>query len=268
MTKVIICGAGGRMGKENISVFSEDSEVEIVGAIEKKDSIYCGQDAGSLSGIKPLGVNVEYDLEKCIQKADAIVEFTNPEATLSHLEVAKKYKKAIVIGTTGFSLEQVSLIRNYSNHIPIVFSPNMSQGVNVLFFLVRKACELLGKQFEVEIVEVHHNLKKDAPSGTALQFGKIIADLRGNNFEEIVAYGRKGISGPRKKDEIGIMSIRIGDVVGDHTIIFGGTGERIELTHKSSSRKTFACGALRALKFVVDKEKGLYTMEDVLGIKY
>jgi len=267
MIKVIICGAGGRMGKENISVFSEDSEVKIVGAIEKKGSMYCGQDAGSLAGIMPLGINVESDLEKCIESADVLVDFTNPEATLSYLEVAKQYQKAVVIGTTGFTSEQISLIHEYSKLIPVVLSPNMSQGVNVLFYLVRKACELLGKQFEVEISEVHHNLKKDAPSGTALQFAKIIANVRGSNLEQVGVYGRKGITGPRKKDEIGIMSFRVGDVVGEHTIIFGGTGERIEFSHKSSSRKTFASGALRAVKFVAGRRSGFFNMEDVLGIK-
>jgi 4-hydroxy-tetrahydrodipicolinate reductase len=174
--------------------------------------------------------------------------------------------KPVVIGTTGFSKEETAAIQGYAANIPLVLSPNMSQGVNVLFDLVKRAAELLGEDFDVEINEVHHNLKKDAPSGTALQFGRIIAEVKGRDLADVAVYGRQGMIGARKKGEIGITAMRVADVVGEHTVVFGGPGERIEFTHKASSRKTFASGALRAVKYIRGKPRGLYTMKDVLGL--
>lgn len=267
MINVIINGAAGRMGKANIAVFSEDREVCIVGAIEHKDSRFLGQDAGSLAGIEKIGVPLSSIIGDAIEKADVVVDFTNCETTLKNLKFVQDYKKAMVIGTTGFSNEQIESIRNYSKNLPIVLSPNMSLGVNTLFYLVRQATKLLGESFDVEIFEIHHNLKKDAPSGTALQFCRIIAEQRGKNLEDVANFGRHGLVGERKKGEIGIMALRVSDVVGEHTIIFGGIGERVEFVHKCASRKTFAHGALRAVKFIVDKKSGFFGMEDVLGIK-
>ncbi len=267
MIKVIICGAGGRMGRENIAVFNNDCDINIIGAIEDKQSKLLGHDAGTIAGINSIGINIISNLEEVIEGSDALVDFTNPEATLDNLKSVKKYGKAIVIGTTGFTEDQISIIKEYSNNIPVVLSPNMSQGVNILFYLVKKASELLDGQYDVEIFEIHHNLKKDAPSGTALQFGKIIAQTRGKSLEEVGIYARHGIVGERKKGEIGISSLRLSDVVGDHSIIFGGPGERIEFTHKSNSRKNYSTGALRAVKWIVKKQNGFFSMNDVMGIK-
>ena len=267
MIDVTIVGAAGRMGKANTEVFFNDPEVKIVGAVESPSSKYLGQDAGAVAGIGEIGVKITDSIEECAKNSSVIVDFTNVESTLKNIEVASRYNTGAVIGTTGFNEDQKSVIADYSKNIPIVFSPNMSVGVNLLFYLVRKAAGILGDGYETEIVEIHHNQKKDAPSGTALAFGRIIAEEKGLNFDEAAVYGRNGNIGARNKNEIGILAVRIADVVGEHTIIFGGPGERIEFIHKSNSRKTFASGALRAAKFVATKKSGLYSMEDVLGIK-
>jgi 4-hydroxy-tetrahydrodipicolinate reductase len=266
MIRTIICGAAGRMGRELLSVFLNDKEVRVVQAIENGVSKYIGQDAGLLAGMDPIGVEVSADFDGVVHGCDAIVDFSNPKATLSHLESASRRGKPVVIGTTGFSKEETAAIEGHAAKIPVVFSPNMSQGVNVLFHLVKRAVELLGENFDIEINEVHHNLKKDAPSGTAVQFGRVIAEAMGKDLADIAVYGRHGMIGERKKGEIGIMAMRVADVVGEHTIVFGGPGERVEFTHKASSRKTFASGALRAVKYIQGKTSGLYTMGDVLGL--
>jgi 4-hydroxy-tetrahydrodipicolinate reductase len=266
MIDVIISGAAGRMGRANMSVFHESSQVRVVGAIEAKDSKYIGRDSGSVAGIDDIGVSITGNLESIVQKADVIVEFTNRDTTLGHLQIANKWKKPIVIGTTGFTTAQMDIIKDHSQRIPILFSPNMSVGVNTLFYLVKRAAELLGRDYEVEILEMHHNQKEDAPSGTALQFGRIIAGVMGNNLEKVAVYGREGLTGERRKGEIGVMALRLGDVVGEHTIIFGGTGDRIEFSHKNSSRKTYARGALKAAQYIVGKKNGLHTMAHVLGL--
>jgi 4-hydroxy-tetrahydrodipicolinate reductase len=267
MIRVVICGAAGRMGRENISLFSLSKDVEIIGAVEARGSKYIGHDAGRIAGLDNIGISITANLEDVIQNSDVIVDFTGPDSTIEIIKIASKYGKGMVIGTTGFSSERVDIIKNYSENIPIFISPNMSQGVNILMYLVKKATELLGEDYEVEITEVHHNRKKDAPSGTALSFGEVIAQSRGTTLDKVGVFGRQGITGERKKHEIGISSIRLSDVVGDHSIIFGGPGERIEFIHKSSSRKTYASGALRAVKFIAQKKKGLYTMKDMLGIE-
>jgi 4-hydroxy-tetrahydrodipicolinate reductase len=266
MIRTIICGAAGRMGRELLSVFLNDEGIRIVHAIESPVSRYIGQDAGLFAGMDTVGVKISADLEGVIGECDAVVDFSNPKATLSHLESASRHGKPVVIGTTGFSKDETAAIQGYAANMPVVLSPNMSQGVNVLFHLVKRAAELLGEDFDIEINEVHHNLKKDAPSGTALQFGRIIAETRKKDLAEIAVYGRQGMIGQRKKGEIGIMAMRVADVVGEHTVVFGGPGERIEFTHKASSRKTFASGALRAVKYIQGKTNGLYTMRDVLGL--
>ena len=266
MINVSILGAAGKMGKTNIEVFNNDKDITLVGAIEREGSPFIGQDAGSVAGIGEIGVKITSNLEEIIAKTDVAIDFTTIDSTLMNLEIVKNYNKSIVIGTTGFNAEQKEKINEASKTISIVFSPNMSIGINTLFYMVKKAVELLGNDFETEIIEIHHNQKKDAPSGTALEFGKIISNSKGLNFNNVTVYGREGQVGKRKKDEIGILSVRVGDVVGEHTIIFGAPGERIEFVHKASSRKTFASGALRAAKFLAKKNNGLYTMEDVLGI--
>ena len=266
MVKVTILGASGKMGKANIEVFNNDDDVKIVGAVEREGSPYIDHDAGAVAGVGEIGVKIVSKLEDVIADTDVVVDFTSTQSTLKNLETVKNYGKSIVIGTTGFTFEEREKIKETSKTIAIVFSPNMSIGINTLFYLVRKAVELLGNNFETEIVEIHHDLKKDAPSGTALEFGRVIAEAKGLNFDNVALYGREGQVGKRKRDEIGILAVRVGDVVGEHTIIFGAPGERVEFVHKASSRKTFASGALRAVKFVAKKSSGLYTMEDVLGI--
>jgi 4-hydroxy-tetrahydrodipicolinate reductase len=255
------------MGRAIIDVFCEDKEIKIVGAIERPGSDYIGMDAGNATGLKKLDILISSDLDEVIEKTDVIVDFTNPEATLHTLEHAVEYKKAVVIGTTGFSEEQRKTIKEYSNKIAVLLSPNMSQGVNILFYLVKKAAELFSEEYDVELFEIHHNQKKDAPSGTALRFGRLIADTRGKTLENIGVFSRKGLIGKRKLGEIGIMALRLGDAPGDHTVIFGGPGERIEFTHRNCSRRTYASGALKAVKFIAAHGKGLFGMEDALGIR-
>jgi 4-hydroxy-tetrahydrodipicolinate reductase len=219
-----------------------------------------------VAGIDKINLKITSDLEEVIESCHVVVDFTNPESTMDHLFTVKKFRRAIVIGTTGFSENHISLIKEYSKSVPVVLSPNMSQGVNILFHLVKKAAELFGERYDIEILEMHHNRKKDAPSGTAMQLGKIVAQTRGKKLEDVGRFERYGIIGERKNGEIGISTLRLADVIGDHSVIFGGLGERIELTHRSTSRKNYALGALRAAKFVYGKKKGLFSLSDVLGL--
>jgi len=212
-------------------------------------------------------IKIVDNLAEIIGLCDVVIDFTAPEATLSNLEICKENKKAIVIGTTGFNTEQKNKIAKASNLIPIVFSPNMSVGVNLLFNLVKRTAEVFGDEYDIEITEAHHKFKKDAPSGTALKIAEIIANTLGRDLEKNAVYGRKGIVGERRRGEIGIHSIRAGDIVGDHTILFSTPGERIEITHRAHTRETFARGAVKAAKFVTSKKNGLFDMADVLGIK-
>ncbi|MGB9821866.1 4-hydroxy-tetrahydrodipicolinate reductase [Thermodesulfovibrio sp.] len=267
MIKVTVCGAAGRMGSRIIALSKDYLEIKIVGALESKNNPKVGSDAGVVAGIGDLGVKIVDDIERVIDNTDIVVNFTNPEATLEHLEIVRKYKKSMVIGTTGFSNEQLTKIQEIAKEIPIVLSPNMSIGVNLLFKILKDVAKVLGDDYDVEIVEAHHRMKKDAPSGTAIKMAKVIAEALGRNFDEVAVYARKGIIGERTKKEIGIQTIRAGDIVGEHTVIFGGLGERIEITHKASSRDTFARGALRAVLWLYGKPAGLYDMGDVLGIK-
>ena len=266
MIRVVIVGACGKMGKENITVFSQDEGVRIVGAVEKQGSQQIGMDAGNIAGIGPIGIPIIDKLEEAVPGGDVIVDFTNCESSLHSVETAANHGKAVVLGTTGFSCPELESLREYSEKIPILVSPNMSQGMNILFHLVERAAEFFGEEYNVEIFEIHHNQKSDAPSGTAMQFGRLISEARGKRFEDIGIFGRHGVTGKRSKDEIGIMSLRLGDSVGDHTVIFGGHGERIEFTHRSTSRKNYSAGALKAAKFLMNRENGIYNMKDVLGI--
>jgi 4-hydroxy-tetrahydrodipicolinate reductase len=244
MTRVIITGAKGRMGQALVSCAKNFRNLKVVAAIDRGD-----------------------DLRAVLSKADAVIDFSSHDATPAIVELCAKNKKAVVIGTTGHSGAEQSAIRKYQVKIPIVWASNFSTGVNTLFWLTRKAVEILGKDFDLEIVEMHHRLKKDAPSGTAKSLAQILADARKLSLEKSARHGREGIVGERTNSEIGIHSVRGGDVVGDHTVIFANTGERLELTHKASSRDTFANGALRAALWVVKQKPGLYDMQDVLGLK-
>jgi 4-hydroxy-tetrahydrodipicolinate reductase len=256
--KIVVCGAAGRMGQAIINLIKEDSCLEVLAALDHEGSKAIGVGSPVISSV---GI-----LEKVLKKANVIVDFTNPEGSLSNLLYADRYNVPIVIGTTGFNIDQKQKIKEISKRIPVVLSPNMSIGVNILFKLVKEAAEKM-TDFDVEILELHHNKKKDAPSGTAAKLAEIAASARSKNIEDIVVYGRNGIISPRTKDEIGVFSIRAGDIVGDHTVYFAGQGERLELTHRASSRDTFAAGALRAAKWLVKQKPGLYDMADVLNLK-
>jgi 4-hydroxy-tetrahydrodipicolinate reductase len=255
------------MGSRIIALSKEYAELKVVGAIESKANPKVELDAGAVAGIGEMGVKISEDISKVIGETDVVVNFTSPEATLEHLEIVRKNKKSMVIGTTGLSNEQISIIQNASRDIPIVLSPNMSIGVNLLFKILRDVARVLGDDYDIEIFEAHHRMKKDAPSGTAVKMAKVIAEALGRNFDEVAVYARKGIIGERTKKEIGIQTVRAGDIVGEHTVLFGGLGERIEITHKASSRDTFARGALKAALWLYGKSAGLYDMGDVLGIK-
>lgn len=244
MTKIIFTGSKGRMGQALLNCAARIPELEVVGAIDQGD-----------------------DLAAVIGKADVVVDFSFHSATLNVAELCAKNKKAIVIGTTGHSAEEKAKIVALKAQIPMVMATNFSTGVNTLFWLTRKAAEILGPTFDLEVVEMHHRLKKDAPSGTATTLLEILGDVRKLQLEEALRHGRKGITGERTQNEIGIHAIRGGDVVGDHTVIFASNGERVELTHKASSRDTFANGALRAAQWLVKQKPGLYDMQDVLGLK-
>ena len=244
MTRIIITGSKGRMGQALLNCAARIPELEVVGTVDQ------GDDLGAIIG-----------------KCDAVIDFSFHSATLGVAEICAKHKKAIVIGTTGHSAEEKAKIVALKAQIPMVMATNFSTGVNTLFWLTRKAAEILGPAFDLEVVEMHHRLKKDAPSGTATTLLEILADVRKLQLEEALRHGRKGIVGERTQSEIGIHAIRGGDVVGDHTVIFANNGERVELTHKASSRDTFANGALRAAQWVVQQKAGLYDMQDVLGLK-
>ncbi|AKL98134.1 4-hydroxy-tetrahydrodipicolinate reductase [Endomicrobium proavitum] len=256
--KIIICGAAGRMGQAILSVAKADENVQVVGAFEYDGSSAIGSGTPRVAPIS--------DLEKVLPQADALIDFTSPDSALKNLKAAKKYKIPVVIGTTGFIDEQKNEIAEIAKSIPVVMSPNMSIGVNLLFKLVDEVAKKI-PDYDIEIVELHHNKKKDAPSGTAAKLAEVAAKGIGKKIESVGVYGRHGIIGTRNQDEIGVMSVRAGDIVGDHTVYFAGPGERIELTHRAHSRDTFAAGAVRAAKWLKGKQPGLYDMQDVLELK-
>lgn len=256
--KVTVCGAAGRMGQAILAVVKSDENVKIMGALE------C--DGSSTIGTGDPVVSSVGDLEKFLFETDALIDFTNPESALRNLEAAGEYKVSVVIGTTGFNEDQRKKIAKISKSIPVVFAPNMSVGANILFKLVETVAKKI-PDYDIEIVELHHNKKKDSPSGTATKLAEIAADSTGKNVSDMGIYGRHSAEAVRKKDEIGLHSIRAGDVVGDHTVYFAGLGERIELTHRAHSRDTFAAGAVRAAKWVAGRKPGLYDMTDVLSLK-
>ncbi len=267
MNRIIVTGATGRMGGRIIALLKEYSELQLAGALEKKGSEGIGRDIGALLGTGETKVLLSDALENIIGNGDVLIDFTAPAATLQNVKLAAENKKAVVIGTTGFSKDDIETIRHLSGKIPIVLAPNMSVGVNLLFKILQDVARVLGDDYDIEIIEAHHRLKKDAPSGTALKMAQVIAEAVKRNLDEVAVYARKGTIGERTKQEIGIQTVRAGDIVGEHTVLFGGLGERIEITHKASSRDTFARGALKAAIWVAEKKAGLYDMQDVLGLK-
>jgi 4-hydroxy-tetrahydrodipicolinate reductase len=269
MIKAVVTGASGRMGSRIINVLSTSEGIRLSAAVEKKGHPQVGQDASGPAGIPPSGVLnlITDDLDAALKAGDVAIDFTHPEASLEHIRVCAEHKKSIVIGTTGFTKEQLDQIHKYVQTIPCVLSPNMSIGVNLTFKILAEVAKTLGDEYDIEIVEAHHRMKKDAPSGTAMKMAQVLAQAVHRNLDEVGVYARKGMIGERSKKEIGIQTVRAGDIVGEHTVMFAGKGERIEITHRAHSRDTFAAGAVRAAKWIVGKKPGLYDMQDVLGLK-
>lgn len=264
--RIAVVGAGGRMGRQLIQAVAEAEGVSLGAAFERQGSSLVGADAGELAGIGAVGVKVTDDLASQKDQFDLLIDFTRPEGTLAHLAFCVAHQKAMVIGTTGFDDEGKTKIKQASEKIGIVFASNYSVGVNLVFKLLEKAAKVMGDYCDIEIIEAHHRHKVDAPSGTALSMGEHIAKTLGRDLKTHGVFAREGITGERKRDEIGFSTIRASDVVGEHSVWFADIGERVEIAHKATSRMTFAKGAVRAAKWVADKQSGLFDMTDVLDL--
>ena len=263
--RIAIAGASGRMGRMLIETVADATDAELVGALDVTGSPFLGRDAGEFAG-RATGVAITDDLDAALAGADFLIDFTRPEGTLRHLETCRRHAVKAVIGTTGFDADGKAAIEAAAREIAIVFAPNMAVGVNATFKLLEVAAKILATGYDIEIIEAHHRHKVDAPSGTALRMGEVVADALGRNLKEVAIYGREGVTGERDPSTIGFATVRGGDIVGDHTVLFAGIGERIEITHRSSSRVTYAHGALRACRFLTGRETGLHDMQDVLGL--
>jgi 4-hydroxy-tetrahydrodipicolinate reductase len=264
--KTVIAGVSGRMGRALLEAVAADSGCVVHGALDRAGSQAVGQDAGIYSG-SHTGVAITDQTVAALAGADVLVDFTRPEATLAYLDACRKAGVNLIIGTTGFDAAGKAAIEAAAKEIGIVFAPNFSVGVNLLMKLAETAARVLAEGYDIEIIEAHHRHKVDAPSGTALGIGQAVAGALGRDLKACAVYGREGVTGERKPDTIGFATVRGGDIVGDHTLLFAGTGERVELTHKAGSRATFAQGALRAAKWLQGRGPGLYDMRDVLGLK-
>ncbi len=266
ITQLAITGVSGRMGRALLEAIAADTACGLAAAIDRSGSALVGQDAGSLYG-SVTGIAVVDQMEAALGGAQVLIDFTRPEATLAYLDVCVNAKLPMVIGTTGFDEAGTTRIQAAAQHIPIMFAPNMSVGVNLLIKLAELAARVLDEGYDIEIIEAHHRHKVDAPSGTALALGRAVATTLNRDLASCAVYGRQGVTGERARDTIGFATVRGGDIVGDHTLMFAGIGERVELTHKASSRATFAQGALRAAKWLQGRPPGLYDMRDVLNLK-
>ena len=266
MMKIAIAGATGRMGKMLIEAVLNSPDAQLVGALEHDSCPLIGEDAGAFLG-KKTGVAITADITKALSGTEFLIDFTRPEGTMAHLAVAQKTGSKMIIGTTGLSPEQIDALKKASTNLAIVFAPNMSVGVNATFKLLEIAAKMLNEGYDIEIIEAHHRHKVDAPSGTALRMGEVIAEALGEKLDDVAIYAREGHTGERKVGSIGFATIRGGDIVGDHTVLFAGEGERIEISHKSSSRQSYAQGFLRAARFLRGQSSGLYDMQDVLGLR-
>lgn len=263
--KTVIAGVSGRMGRALLEAVDQDAGCMLHGALDRSGHASVSQDASLFGGTR--GVVISDNLDVALSGADVLVDFTRPEATLLYLDACRKAKVNLIIGTTGFDANGKAAIEHAAREIGIVFAPNFSVGVNLLMKLAETASRVLNEGYDIEIIEAHHRHKVDAPSGTALGIGQTVARTLGRELKNCAVYGREGVTGERKPDTIGFATVRGGDIVGDHTLLFAGIGERVELTHKASSRATFAHGALRAAKWLQCKGPGLYDMRDVLGLK-
>jgi len=266
MLRIAVHGAAGRMGRNLVAACHEHPELVLGAAIERSGSEALGSDAGVLAGVGELGVAVSEDLAACIDDFDVLVDFTRPEPSLQAVAVCEEHGKGVVIGTTGFDAQQKAHLGARARRIAIVLAPNMGVGVNLTLNLLATAARVLGDSVDVEVIEAHHRHKVDAPSGTALAMGEAVAAALGRRLEECAVYGRHGHTGERERAAIGFSAVRGGDIVGEHTVMFAGDGERIEITHKASSRMVFANGAMRAAAWVQGRDAGLYDMQDVLGL--
>jgi 4-hydroxy-tetrahydrodipicolinate reductase len=267
MINIAVAGAAGRMGRRISALCIADDELTLSGAFEPEGNPALGQDIATLAGLSPIGVKVTAGIESVLDSADVIIDFTAPAATVANLNLASEAGKAYVTGTTGLTKDDIAKITVFASKTPCVMASNMSLGVNLLMKVLKDVAGALGDDYDVEIIEAHHKLKKDAPSGTAFMFAQSIAEGLDRDLDAHATYARHGIIGERKDKEIGIQTIRGGDIVGEHTAMFIGMGERIEVSHKISDRDTFARGALRAAKWLAGKSAGLYDMQDVLGLK-
>ncbi|MCH1919145.1 4-hydroxy-tetrahydrodipicolinate reductase [Shewanella sp. A3A] len=265
--RVAIAGSGGRMGRTLIEATTQFEHIALGAAIERSGSSLVGVDAGELAGVGKLDITVTDSLDAIVDDFDVLIDFTSPEGTLANLEWCRRHEKPMVIGTTGFNSSQKAQLEAFAEELPLVFAPNMSVGVNLMWKLLEVAAEVMGDYTDIEIIEGHHRFKKDAPSGTALKMGEVIAETLGRDLEKVAVYGREGITGERDRQTIGFATIRAGDLVGEHTAMFADIGERLEITHKASSRMTFANGAMRAASWLHDQKPGIYDMQQVLGLK-
>ncbi len=264
--RIAVAGASGRMGRMLVEAVLDAPDAQLVGALDVAGSPSMGRDAAEFLG-RTSGVAIDDDIDAALADAQFLIDFTRPEGTLAHLQAASARGTAMVIGTTGFDDAGRAAIAEAATRVPVVFAPNMSVGVNVVLELLANAARILGQGYDVEIIEAHHRHKVDAPSGTALKMGEVVAEALGRNLREFAVYGREGFTGERDGNTIGFATVRGGDIVGDHTVLFAGTGERIEITHRSSSRVTYAHGALRACRFLEGRAPGLFDMRDVLGLR-
>ena len=267
MIRAIVVGAAGRMGGTMVRTIHGTDGIEVTAAVERPDHPLLNHDVGQVAGVEEIGIPLMGDLEGVIENGEVVIDFTNPEVSMRSLEVTSGSGVAAVIGSTGFNPEQMERVTQWAKKTQCVLSPNMSVGVNLMFKLAGEVARILGDEYDVEVLEAHHRFKKDSPSGTAMKLGEIVASALNRDLHHVGVFGRKGVIGERKSQEIGMQVIRAGDIVGDHTVIFGGLGERLEITHRAHSRENFARGAIKAAKWVVKQPNGLYDMADVLGLK-
>ncbi|MES2770634.1 MAG: 4-hydroxy-tetrahydrodipicolinate reductase [Pseudomonadota bacterium] len=264
--RIVIVGASGRMGRMLIEGTLDDADATLVAALDQAGSPALGQSVGTLVG-HACDVLISSDVDAALAQADCLIDFTRPEGALNHLAACVRHRVSMVIGTTGFDAEGKEKIAQAASDIPIVYSPNMSVGVNLVFKLLETASRILRDEYDVEIVEAHHKHKVDAPSGTAVRMGEIVAQALGRDLKTCAIYGREGVTGARDASTIGFATVRGGDIIGDHTVMYCGTGERVEISHKAASRMPYALGSLRAAHFLADKTSGLFDMQDVLGLR-
>lgn len=267
MTKVIVAGAAGRMGRRIMYMVEQNPDLQLVGGFEQEGNPEIGKDLGDLAGSSKVGVSLSAGLASVIDQGDVIIDFTFHESTMKFARLAAEHKKAMVIGTTGLSQDNLAELKSLAANFPCVQAPNMAVGVNVLFKVARKMAAILGDDYDIEIVEAHHRMKKDAPSGTALKLGEMVAEGVNRDLSKVGVFERNGIIGERTDQEIGIQTIRAGDIVGEHTVYFAGAGERLEVTHRAHSRDNFAKGAALAAAWVTSQDNGMYSMFDVLGLQ-